>query len=109
MNDDDLCADDEASKTTELDGSKDGFDFIEYPCDFAFKAMCKADKVTAEEHIRELVLLVVDSEALQALKTNHSRTGKFESVTATVKLQNREQLENIYAAMSKSPRVVMTL
>ena len=97
------------SQSSELDGAKDGFDLIEYPCDFAFKAMCRADGIAAEQHISELILSVVDSSALLALSTNQSRTGKFESVTATVRLQNRDQLECIYGAISKSSRVVMTL
>ncbi len=109
MSDDDTTGDQLISQSSELDGAKDGFDLIDYPCDFAFKAVCRADDVAAEHHISELILSVVDSKALQTLTTNQSRTGKFESVTATVRLQSREQLESIYGAISKSSRVVMTL
>ena len=98
-----------SSHVSKLENAKDGFDLIDYPSDFAFKAMCKAGSMAAEQHIRELILSVVDAEALVKLTTNQSRTGKFESVTATVTLYNREQLESIYAAISKSTRVVMTL
>ena len=109
MSDNDAKKDQLISQSTELDEAKDGFDLIDYPCDFAFKAMCRADAVTAEQHISELVLSVVDASALKSLTTNQSRTGKFESVTATVRLQNREQLESIYGVISESSRVVMTL
>ncbi|RBP50917.1 DUF493 domain-containing protein [Arenicella xantha] len=89
---------------------KDGFDFIEYPCDFAFKAMCRTqDEQPAADYIRGLITPMVDDNALLKTSTNTSRTGKFESVTAVVRLQNREQLEAIYLLISQSSRVVMTL
>jgi len=89
---------------------KDGFDLIEYPCDFAFKAMCKADQdQAASEHINAIVLSTVSADAVLGIATNSSRTGKFESVTVTVKLSSREELEVIYAAIAASERVIMTL
>jgi len=109
MSDDDIRKNDMTSETSELEGAKDGFDLIEYPCEFAFKAMCRADTAPAEQHISQLVLTVVEAQALLSLTTNQSRTGKFESVTATVTVQNREQLESIYGVIAESSRVVMTL
>ncbi len=90
--------------------ARDGFDLIEYPCDFDFKAMCRAvNDESAEDHIKAIVEPVIVDGALLSMKTNPSRTGKFESVTFTVRLQNREQLEQIYQIISASTRVVMTL
>lgn len=89
---------------------KDGFDFIEYPCDFPFKAMCRAQTdAPAADYIRGLITPMIDDNSLLELRTNTSRTGKFESVTAVVRLQNREQLEAVYLLISQSSRVVMTL
>jgi len=89
---------------------KDGFDLIEYPCDFAFKAMCRAvNDEPAIDHIKSLLKPLSLNKSLLSIKTNASRTGKFESVTLNVKLDNREQLERIYKVIAASPRVVMTL
>jgi len=89
---------------------KDGFDLIEYPCDYSFKVMCRADpEIAAQDYIRGLILPLLNDDALLAMKTNASRTGKFESVTATVKLESRSELEAIYKLVAQSPRVVMTL
>ena len=89
---------------------KDGFDFIEYPCDFPFKALCRAQEGEPScDYIRGLLTPLVDDNALIDMRTNNSRTGKFESVTAVVRLQNREELEAIYLLISQSSRVVMTL
>lgn len=89
---------------------KDGFDLIEYPTDFAFKAMCKAQEDSpAQDYIKGLVMQMVDDGALLSVSGNVSKTGKFESVTVNVRLQNREELEAIYKLIANSDRVVMTL
>ena len=89
---------------------RDGFDLIDYPNDFAFKAMCRAvEGEPAVAHIQELLQPLLVEGALQSIKSNSSRTGKFDSVTFTIKLENREQLEKIYQIIAASPRVVMTL
>ncbi len=89
---------------------QDGFDLIEYPCDFPFKAMCRAqDGAPAIDYIEGLITPLLDDGALVSMSGNHSRTGKFESVTATVRLKNRQELEAIYELIAQSPRVVMTL
>jgi len=89
---------------------KDGFDLIEYPCDYMFKAMCRASEDTdIEKYLGELVISKLNQKALLSTKTVSSRTGKFESVTLTVKLNSREELETVYEAIVSSPFVVMTL
>lgn len=91
---------------------KDGFDLIEYPCDYGFKAMCRvdsSDERSATQIVCELVLKHVDQNALIGTYNNISRTGKFESVTITVRLTEKAQLEAIYGSLSEAPQVVMTL
>ena len=98
------------NKTPNDQEPQDGFDLIEYPCEFNFKAMCRADEtMPAIDYLRAIIEpLVVESDLL-SMSTNSSRTGKFESVTALIRLQNREQLEMIYKTISSAERVVMTL
>jgi len=94
------------------DEPQDGFDLIEYPCEYGFKAMCRVaeySSIAAADVMRELVLRQVEQEALLSVATKQSKTGKFESVTLTVLLQNRSELESIYQAIAASPIVVMTL
>lgn len=94
------------------DKVKDGFDLIDYPCDYAFKAMCRVDKSSVQSSvamIEELVMLHLPQAALLETSSKKSRTGKFESVTITVRLTGREQLDAIYRGLSASAKVVMTL
>jgi len=89
---------------------QDGFDLIEYPLDYNFKAMCRAeDGAPAVDYISALITPMLNDGALLSLSTNASRTGKFESVTAVVRINSREELESIYALIAQSGRVVMTL
>jgi putative lipoic acid-binding regulatory protein len=91
---------------------QDGFDLIEYPCDYGFKAMCRVAQFNsqdASEVIRSLVLNHVLEDAFLGIKTKQSRTGKFESVTVDVRLTDRAELEAIYKSIANSPIVVMTL
>lgn len=59
--------------------------------------------------VKGLVLQFLNEGDVLNIHSRQSRTGKFESVTISVRLANREQLESIYQALSGSPTVVMTL
>ncbi len=89
---------------------KDGFDLIEYPVDYLFKAMCKAEEGSpAQDYLKSLVLPLLHDGALISVAGNTSKTGKFESVTLKVRLHSREELESIYKLIAGSERVLMTL
>lgn len=89
---------------------KDGFDLIEYPCDYSFKAMCRADpEQTAIDYVRSIVESELGGNSLLDVRSNASKTGKFEAVTFVINLKSREQLESIYQLVANSSRVVMTL
>lgn len=88
---------------------KDGFDFIEYPCVFPFKAMCRAISGNSQEIVKQLVLLHVTEQDVKKVQEVSSRTGKFISVTIDVELTNRETLEAIYRELAACDKVVMTL
>lgn len=97
-------------KDSPLNDVQDGFDLIEYPIDYNFKAMCRAQEGTsAVDYISGLITPMLDDGALITVSSNTSRTGKFESVTAVVRLNNRDELESIYKLIAASPSVVMTL
>jgi putative lipoic acid-binding regulatory protein len=98
------------STTSSKVDPQDGFDLIEYPVDFNFKAMCHAQEgAPAADYISELITPILNHGALIEVTTKSSRTGKFESVTAVVHLNSRDELESIYKLIAQSPRVVMTL
>ncbi|MBL4674298.1 MAG: DUF493 domain-containing protein [Arenicella sp.] len=92
------------------DDPQDGFDLIEYPVDFNFKALCHAQEGSpAIDYILALIEPVLDEGALIDSSSKSSRTGKFESVTVVVHIINRDELESIYKLIAQSSRVVMTL
>jgi len=94
---------------TKIDDSiKDGFDLIEYPCMYKFKAVCKADE-HIDEKLHAIVAGVLSAEAVKDLKQRESKKGSFVSVTIQAELTSREELEDVYSALKASDEVVMTL
>ena len=90
------------------DQVKDGFDLIEYPCDFVFKAMCyTSEKI--EQNVCRIIRNSLNETAVLGYESRPSRTGKYCSVSVTARLQTREELEAVYQALSAAPEVVMTL
>ena len=89
---------------------QDGFDLIEYPVDYNFKALCHAQEDSpAIDYILSLIEPVLDEGTLIDSSTKSSRTGKFESVTVVVRINGRDELESIYKLIAQSSRVAMTL
>lgn len=92
---------------------KDGFDLLEYPCDYQFKAMVRVagleEAETAKQAMKTLIETGLSSDELLAVSSSSSRTGKFEAISLTVRLTSREQLEAVYALLASDPNVVMTL
>lgn len=91
--------------------AKDGFDLLEYPCEFQFKAMVRVSGLRDGQSATQAMQTLLSEQGFSPVKTTNalSKTGKFESVSLTVKLDNREQLEEVYACLAESPNVVMTL
>lgn len=72
---------------------------IEFPCDFAIKAMGE----TSDDFDALIVSLVrphVDELKEGTVKTRQSSGGKFTSVTVTVHVTSQIQLDTIYQALS---------
>lgn len=90
--------------------AKDGFDFLEYPVEYQFKAMCRArDGVCMQTLVCALIAAHVPEQRILDTKLNDSRTGKYASVSVSITLESRDELERIYHELANSEHVVMTL
>lgn len=96
-----------------MDKARDGFDAIEYPLDFSFKAVCvKAADISTDDLqivICDTIESVVGASAIKGVFSKESSAGKYVSVTTIVRLDNRHQLESVYKAISLLDVVKMTL
>ena len=92
---------------------QDGFDAIEYPIDFAFKAVCEKKPANSiqsiEETLQQTVAEVLGAAAVKKTAVKESKAGKYVSVTTLAHLQNRQELEAVYRAISSLEIVKMTL
>ena len=81
---------------------------LEFPCDYPIKAMGRAEP-EFEQAVTEIVARHVDQVPAHAVRTRNSRAGNFVSVTVTVKVTSRAQLEDIYQDLGRCERVLWTL
>jgi putative lipoic acid-binding regulatory protein len=76
-------------------------ELLEFPCHFEFKAFGPgAPDNPFPDNVLKAVSQVVPA-SRQAMKSRPSSGGKYQCVTVLVTLQNREQLEAVYASIRK--------
>ena len=81
---------------------------IEYPCDFPIKVM--GLKVEGYLEAMSHVVRQFDPDWTEdRLETRESAGGKYLSLTFTVRATSREQLDNLYRALSSHPMVKVVL
>ncbi len=81
---------------------------IEFPCDFPIKVMGETyDNFTAE--IVKTITTVLPSFDASGIEMRGSSGGKYISLTCTVHVTSKPQLDDIYRALSSHPLVKVTL
>ncbi|MEM6575531.1 MAG: DUF493 domain-containing protein [Pseudomonadota bacterium] len=80
---------------------------LEFPCTYPIKAMGKSGAGLTEQ-VLEIVSRHVAVED-DAVRSRPSKGGKYESITVTVQVESREQLEAIYGELTRHDQVLWTL
>ena len=91
---------------------QDGFDAIEYPIDFAFKAVCRtnaSNPASIKDILQQTVAEILGATAIKKISAKESSAGKYVSITMLAHLNNRQELEAVYRAISSLEIVKMTL
>ena len=83
-------------------------DPIQYPCDFPIKIMGEKRDDFAQT-MTDVILLHDPLFDATTLGMRLSSQGNYLSLTATVKATSREQLDNLYRALSSHPMVKIVL
>ncbi len=81
---------------------------IEYPCEFPIKVMGLMQESFAQT-IVEVVVLHDPTFHAGKMDMRPSTKGTYLSLTVTIMAINREQLDNLYRALSSHPMVKMVL
>lgn len=76
-------------------------ELINFPCHFEFKAFGPGDDDESFLAKVQSAVSTVVPVSRQAMKTRASSGGKYQCVSVVVSLQNRAQLEAVYAAIRK--------
>ncbi len=87
---------------------QDSTPLLEFPCDFAIKAMGRAGT-----DLEAVVVGIVRRHAPDlgegAVRSRPSRDGNYLSVTVTLHADSREQLDDIYRELTAHEQVLMAL
>lgn len=81
---------------------------LEFPCEFAIKAMGKA-RDDFDAIVVEIVRRHVSDIREGAVTSRPSRAGTYVSVTVMIEATSREQLDAIYQGLVDHPDVLMAL
>lgn len=81
---------------------------IEYPCDFPIKIMGAMQDAFAQTMVDVVISHDPEFHAGK-LEMRPSTKGNYLSLTVTVRATSREQLDNLYRALSSHPMVKMVL
>ncbi len=81
---------------------------LKFPCEFTIKVFGEM-AADYEEVILDLIRPFAPNLSSGALQSRTSENGKYLSLSITLYVESREQLDNIYMALSKSPKVLMAL
>ena len=81
---------------------------LEFPCQFPVKAMGR-DTDAFHQTVRRLVEEHTGPLEDSAIQQSVSKHGRFVSITVTVTAQSRQQLDDIYRALTAHDDVLMAL
>jgi putative lipoic acid-binding regulatory protein len=81
---------------------------IDYPCDFPIKIMGAMQDTFAQTMV-DIVISHDPEFHAGKLEMRPSTKGNYLSLTVTVRATSREQLDNLYRALSSHPMVKMVL
>lgn len=81
---------------------------LEFPCDFAIKAMGET-RDDLDEIVIEIVRRHVDDIAEGAVSSRQSSGGKFTSITVVIRATSKQQLDAIYMELSSHQRIKYVL
>ena len=81
---------------------------IEYPTDFPIKIMGAAHERFAQTMV-EVILLHDPTFSSERMEMRASSKGRYLGLTATVRATSREQLDNLYRALTSHPMVKVVL
>lgn len=86
----------------------DSESLIKFPCDFTIKVFGLAN-IEFEGTVFGIVRQYAPNVSDRAIQSRLSENGKYLALTITVYVESKDQLDQIYRALSSNPQVLMAL
>ncbi len=81
---------------------------LEFPCEFPIKAMGKA-RDDLDKIVHEIICQFAPETPYSNVKITQSKKGNYLSITTVITATSKEQLDNIYHALTASEHISMAL
>ena len=81
---------------------------IEFPCDFPIKVMGETNNAFTDEIIKAIQAVIPNFDTTK-IEMRGSSGGKYISLTCTVHVTSKPQLDDVYRALTAHPMVKVTL
>jgi uncharacterized protein len=94
--------------SADLPGDGEQESLIEFPCDFPIKVMGRAEN-GLDSVVRTLIDQELGAGRLLESRCVASGGGRFVSVTVTVRVEDKSELDGFYAALTAHQQVLMVL
>lgn len=81
---------------------------LKFPCEFTIKIFGEKSS-DFEKMIFELIHPLAPALSSSSIQSRISENGKYISLSVTLYIESREQLDNIYRVLTSCPKVLMAL
>ncbi|MAW33217.1 MAG: hypothetical protein CMK56_02275 [Proteobacteria bacterium] len=79
---------------------------IDFPTDFPIKIIGKS-QLNLQSEISKIVIRHASDFSPSTAETRSSRSGNYQSITCTIRAISKQQLDELYNDLSRSPLVLM--
>ena len=79
---------------------------IDFPTEFPIKIIGKS-QLNLQSEILKIVIRHASDFSPGTVETRSSRSGNYQSITCTIRATSKEQLDELYNDLSRSPLVLM--
>jgi putative lipoic acid-binding regulatory protein len=86
----------------------DGFDLLSFPCFYTFKVFGRQSDTFCAQ-VREVIASTAGCVPLDSVKARPSEHVKYVCVSVIARLQDRDQLERIYADLREQTEILLYL
>ena len=81
---------------------------LSFPCEIDIKVFARA-RDSLEQKIQEILEQHIEPSQVLGIRVKQSNKGKYRSLSCKIHATNREEIDNLYKALTSHPQIIMVL